>query len=366
MKITKRQLIIESPREEARAEMMNMDLKTLKQRIDRSKSFIQGQLSPGVQYDYQDLYDRDFGHIVNLTDLSDVAKIKASEIGEMFDYPEVRDGNGGILDLSRWSEIGHPVLEGKVMRVTKGQLRRIIKEEWYSDEHETLGDKKFADSQQPDMSPEDLAQAIRDYSKELTGRRDTYGRPDKLRSMSWQELSDYYSEMFNSPEAIANRESYEEEELNLSNDALGYDGEGYHLEDKPLRQGMRHRQESLKRKLRQIIREAITTVSDEEFDKATFTKRNLVPSDPNRPWGSYASVDDETYSDTIMMSPNGDSVLVDGQETYIYDVPSQLHHASGFEMSDTDADNLIFTLETQQQDGYIELGIEYTNGKWSW
>jgi len=135
-----------------------------------------------------------------------------------------------------------------------------------------------------------------------------------------------------------------------------------------------------KKQLRNIIREAITTVSDEEFDwqslysssgneepdRATSAKRDLVPSEPKRPWGSYASVGDETYSDTIMMSPNGDSVLVDGLETYIQDVPSQLHYTSGFEMSDTDADNLIHALETQQQDGYIELGVEYANGKWSW
>jgi hypothetical protein len=132
-----------------------------------------------------------------------------------------------------------------------------------------------------------------------------------------------------------------------------------------------------KSQLRRIIQEAIAdeqtfrTVSDEEFDRDTFASyrgglRDLVPSDPKRPWGSYAEVDDETYSDTIVMSPNGDSVLVDGRETYIEDVPSQLHAASGFEMSATDADNLIFALQSQQEDGYIELGVTYKNGKWSW
>ena len=35
------------------------------------------------------------------------------------------------------------------MKITRTQLRRIIREasHWYSDEHETLADKKFADSQ---------------------------------------------------------------------------------------------------------------------------------------------------------------------------------------------------------------------------
>ncbi len=103
------------------------------------------------------------------------------------------------------------------------------------------------------------------------------------------------------------------------------------------------------------------------------TKRQLrrliiesLNEDPSRPWGSYAEKGESSFSDVIVMSPNGDSVLVDGMETYIQDVPSQLQYASGVEMSDIDADNLIFALEDQQASGYVELGVEYKNGKWSW
>lgn len=118
--------------------------------------------------------------------------------------------------------------------------------------------------------------------------------------------------------------------------------------------------------LRRIIKEAITTVSDAEFDKATMPGQGSGGADKDRPWGTYAEKDDGKYWDTITMSPNGDSFLVDGRETYLEDVPSQIQSTSGVEMSDTDADNLIFALETQQQDGDVELSIEYTNGKWSW
>jgi len=125
-----------------------------------------------------------------------------------------------------------------------------------------------------------------------------------------------------------------------------------------------------KRQLRRIIREAFTTVSDAELWRAykTGSGSDHGPGgeDKDRPWGTYAEKSDEEYSDTIMMSPNGDSLLVDGRETYLGDVPSQIQHASGIKMSDVDADNLIFALETQQQDGYVELGVEYKNGKWSW
>ena len=136
-----------------------------------------------------------------------------------------------------------------------------------------------------------------------------------------------------------------------------------------------------KRQLRRIIREAL----DDDFFNQVNPKlpRGDQPievvdevewegdygfgsKDPQRPWGSYAEKGEGSYGDVIVMSPNGDSVLVDGRETYIQDVPSQLQHASGFEMSDVDADNLIFALENQQQDGYVELGVVYKNGEWGW
>jgi len=49
----------------------------------------------------------------------------------------------------------------------------------------------------------DLYDAIRDYSKELTGSRETYGDFDKLDSMSDEQLEEYYAGMKNSPEAQA-------------------------------------------------------------------------------------------------------------------------------------------------------------------
>ena len=109
-----------------------------------------------------------------------------------------------------------------------------------------------------------------------------------------------------------------------------------------------------KNQLRRIIKESIAEA------------RPLVPQDPNRPWGSYSQVDDESFRDVIVMSPNGDSVLVDGMETYIYDVPKQLEAVSGFPMVGNDPDNLIFALEEMQQAGYIELAVSYENGRWGW
>ena len=82
---------------------------------------------------------------------------------------------------------------------------------------------------------------------------------------------------------------------------------------------------------------------------------------------SYAKMADDGsyYEDVIVMSPNGDSVLLDGQEVYIQDVPRQLE-LMGFPIEGTDADNLVVALEDQFRDGYVELKVTYENGKWSW
>jgi hypothetical protein len=43
-------------------------------------------------------------------------------------------------------------------------------------------------------------------------------------------------------------------------------------------------------------------------------------------WGSYDGVRNGVWSDTIVMSPNGDSFLVGGEETHAQDVPNQLRY----------------------------------------
>ncbi len=151
-----------------------------------------------------------------------------------------------------------------------------------------------------------------------------------------------------------------------------------------------------KRQLRQIVKEAVG-VSDQDWSEAEYDRGYQdgldgmpVASDASTDydagyedgqlddqhdggpmteasWGETADYkeDGSYFSDVIVMSPNGDSVLVDGSETYIQDVPQQLE-LMGFPMSDTDADNLIFALEDQFESGYVELSVTFENGKWSW
>ena len=120
------------------------------------------------------------------------------------------------------------------------------------------------------------------------------------------------------------------------------------------------------RQLRRIIKEISDDDRIEVVDDVLMTPW-AVSKDPDRPWGSpTVRKGISSFYDVIVMSPHGDSVLVDGRETYLQDVPSQLQHASGIAMDDTTGGALVSELERQEASGYVELGVEYKNGQWSW
>ncbi len=107
----------------------------------------------------------------------------------------------------------------------------------------------------------DFVDAIRDYSKELTGRRDTYGDYEDLEALTMIELQDYYQEMFDSPEAQAYRAQRDLEDQKFADSEVGYDEELHPLERSPLRQGMGRRTEGVLRitkgQLRKALREGL-------------------------------------------------------------------------------------------------------------
>ena len=121
-----------------------------------------------------------------------------------------------------------------------------------------------------------------------------------------------------------------------------------------------------KRQLRRLIREAMDDPI-EFVDEIEWGTDPYASKDPKRPWGSpTVQKEEDSFWDVIQMSPHGDSVLVDGLETYIQDVPQQLEYASGFPLDDKTGAALVAELERQEASGYLELGVEYKNGQWSW
>jgi len=137
------------------------------------------------------------------------------------------------------------------MKISKRQLRRIIKEE-KAKLFETIHEETI------DMGGEawtrgDFLDAISDYSKELTGRRDR-AAVEKLANAPIEEIAAYYSSMSTEaqqhPEFIYATDVKSAESQRNVRDAI----DAY--KPMPKQQGMGRRTESItKRQLRKIIRE---------------------------------------------------------------------------------------------------------------
>lgn len=75
---------------------------------------------------------------------------------------------------------------------------------------------------------------------------------------------------------------------------------------------------------------------------------------------------DVYYRDTIVLGPEGDSFIVNGNETYLQDVPLELEVASGgFGLPEDFARRLKIFLRRQMEQGYAEITVQYKNGQWS-
>jgi len=82
------------------------------------------------------------------------------------------------------------------MKITKSQLKQLIVEEmailnegdWYSDEHETMADRKFADRpgmlDEPDPRDIQLLQAIKEVLESSGRRVGTWGLSKELRRLA--------------------------------------------------------------------------------------------------------------------------------------------------------------------------------------
>jgi len=144
MKITKRQLnriIAEETQKlnEAPAYRMkeyerkkNQTLQQLMNSIRSQITFIEGQLLMG-SFDYEDMFDWDFGHIAGLADTIDAAREKAAEEGVPFVEPDTSriaeyQHRGKPAVVSRWS-MNESTSKPNKMKITKRQLQRIIREE---------------------------------------------------------------------------------------------------------------------------------------------------------------------------------------------------------------------------------------------
>lgn len=128
--------------------------------------------------------------------------------------------------------------------------------------YESLKERKY--------DRDDLIDMIRDYSKELTGRRGTYGDFDKLSSMTDEQLKDYYQGMFDSPE----QQFFDDEEQRKADAELGHDEEF----------DMMRKQSGMGRGVRERFRdsdeekEMMSKMSNKELHRYLTRDRHVVPN----------------------------------------------------------------------------------------
>ena len=110
--------------------------------------------------------------------------------------------------------------------------------------------------------------------------------------------------------------------------------------------------EITRRQLRRIIKEAIeqgetiTMARGDSFPHRTRAPKRLTKPGP--------------FKDTIVMSPNGDSVLVGGEETDVSMLDIRLYELAGQQLGTALDDKLMRMVMKQVADGYVEIPISYT------
>ena len=110
-----------------------------------------------------------------------------------------------------------------------------------------------------------------------------------------------------------------------------------------------------KRQLRRIIKEAMV---DEPIRMVPGDSFSVSSSSGQRKPYTKSSAD--TYSDVIVMSPHGDSLLVGGSETYLENVVKELEVQTGQSIPVPTAGAINAELLKQMGQGYVELPISYT------
>jgi len=113
--------------------------------------------------------------------------------------------------------------------------------------------------------------------------------------------------------------------------------------------------EITRRRLRRIIKEAI-----EQGETITYRGGDTFAASRTRAPGPKRLSKPGLFKDTIVMSPNGDSVLIGGEETDMSMLDIRLYELTGQQLGTALDDKLMRMVMKQVADGYVEIPISYT------
>ena len=209
--------------------------------------------------DYEDFVERE-GHVTRAS-----SSVAASFFMQ---DPERRDDHDAHQQLADAIGLEHDDIMRDMERQKREQgamaeSRRLIETQiTYDDSADTATHTAAGGSPQV-FTRDDYYDMISDFSKELTGRRGTYYRPDQLDAMDIQGVAEYYEDMFDSPEAREMNASFEAEMQKQADEEIGMERDQPALNKAPKSQGMGRRMENVMK----ITRDDLKRIIKEEKQK---------------------------------------------------------------------------------------------------
>ncbi len=205
--------------------------------------------------DYEDFVERE-GHVTRAS-----SSVAASFFMQ---DPERRDDHDAHQALADAIGLDHDDIMRDMERQKREQgamaeSRRLVETQVSYDDAADTATHRSAGGSPQIITRDDYYDMISDFSKELTGKRGVYFRPERLDAMGIQGVAEYYEDMFDSAEAREMNASFEAEMQKQADEEIGMERDQPALNKAPKSQGMGRRMENVMKitrdDLRRIIKE---------------------------------------------------------------------------------------------------------------
>ena len=259
--------------------------------------------------DYEDFVERE-GHVTRAS-----SSVAASFFMQ---DPERRDDHDAHQQLADAIGLDHDDIMRDMERQKREQgamseSRRLVETQVTYDDATDSATHRSAGGSPQIISRDDYYDMISDFSKELTGKRGTYFRPDSLDAMDIKGVSEYYEDMFDSPEAREMNASFEAEMQKQADEELGMERDQPALNKAPKSQGMGRRMENVMK----ITRDDLKRIIKEEKQKLLVEMNPMANA--QRMQGEYA-----------------DTAAVDGVENALSELMFGINQDAFEDMGDED------------------------------
>ena len=249
--------------------------------------------------DYEDFVERE-GHVTRAS--SSVAASFFMQDPERKDDHEAHQQLADAIGLEH-DDIMRDMERQKREQGAMAESRRLVETQISYDDTADTATHTAAGGSPQVFTRDDYYDMISDFSKELTGKRGVYFRPERLDDMGIQGVAEYYEDMFDSQEARETNASFEAEMQKQADLEIGMEKDEPAANVAPKSQGMGRRMENVMK----ITRDDLQRIIKEEKQK--LLNENNPIRNAEYMQGNYANVSDIE----ILESAMGDLLM--GTET---------------------------------------------------